>query len=733
MIYKLKISQDFLRVLYFKHWLYSAGCILICLFSLGSYSQTANDFDYIYISPEPMSNYVSLNNNIAIRVGEKLDPGLLKTANIIVKGSKSGVITGKIKLSDDQLTLIFKPVNAYQTNEIVTVHLIDGIQTKTGKKIPSLEYQFQTTSLNSDKYRALHKPIYQDILDNNFRETGETKNTSKKFVRGDSLPEGYPDMTITMSTGPCPGYFFITPNEGGLWNKYMIIMDNHATPVFYRTSKWGVMNMELQPNGLITYCDPPAYKFYGMNSYYQVVDTFAAGNGYNCDFHELRVSEDNHYFIQSYDPQIVDMDTVVPGGLPGATVVGLIVQEIDSDNNVVFQWRSWDHYEITDASDWLQLDNSLHIDYVHGNSIALDSDTSLLISPRNFHEITKIDRRTGDIIWRLNGEKNQFEFINDTLTFAVQHSVLEMDNGNISIFDNSGGKTDTSTFSSALEYKIDEIAKTATLINRVRRIPDAWGMWMGNTYRMDNGHIINGWGHADTLSYIDNRPGITEFDPEGNMVWDILYNNTSYRAFKHQWKTESFTFNTDTIDFGLISQTDSATMIVMLYNNTANDMEINLILNHEPVFSVINPVPFIIPAGESVEIEVKFNPSIRHHYEDVFTFCSDTEEGNQKQRIAQQLYVKGEDNNEFGINDFQENIIKIIPNPNNGTFKIESMDDSPKSIRIFKSNGELIYRKAHFSSEMDKIDISDQPEGIYFVEIYNIETRQTHVEKIILR
>ncbi len=48
----------------------------------------------------------------------------------------------------------------------------------------------------------------------------------------------------------------------------------------------------------------------------------------------------------SYDPQMVDMSKIVPGGNPNATVTGLIVQEIDENKNVVFQWRSWDHFKL---------------------------------------------------------------------------------------------------------------------------------------------------------------------------------------------------------------------------------------------------------------------------------------------------------------------------------------------------------------------------------------------------
>ena len=135
----------------------------------------------------------------------------------------------------------------------------------------------------------------------------------------------------------------------------------------------------------------------------------------------------------SYDYQRVRMDTVVPGGDTDATVIGLIVQELDENKNVVFQWRSWDHFEITDATYNIDLTESI-IDYVHGNAIEMNDDGILLISSRHMDEVTKIDRQTGDIIWRCGGEhceNNEFTFLNDAIGFSHQHDLRRLPNGNL--------------------------------------------------------------------------------------------------------------------------------------------------------------------------------------------------------------------------------------------------------------------------------------------------------------
>src|SRR5262245_47329771 len=153
----------------------------------------------------------------------------------------------------------------------------------------------------------------------------------------------------------------------------------------------------------------------------------------------------------SYDPQIVDMSALTKGGRSDAIVIGLIIQELDQEKNVVFQWRSWDHFQITDVMSHSL--NSSVVDYVHGNSIDVDSDCNLIISCRHMNEVTKISRASGEIIWRLGGRNNQFA-IDDPIRFSHQHDVRRLPNGNLTLFDN--GNFRLPLFSRAVEYAIDE-------------------------------------------------------------------------------------------------------------------------------------------------------------------------------------------------------------------------------------------------------------------------------------
>jgi len=179
----------------------------------------------------------------------------------------------------------------------------------------------------------------------------------------------------------------------------LIITDNFGTPVFYRKTPDFNLDFKRQPGGILTYYDNFKYYFSALDSSYQVIDSFTIGNGYALDYHELLILENNHILLLGQDYQQVAMDTVVPGGDSNAVVVGQIIQEQDENRNVVFQWRSWDHYKIIDATYDIELTDTL-IDYVHANALEVDLDENILISSRHLDEITKIDRQTGNTIWR---------------------------------------------------------------------------------------------------------------------------------------------------------------------------------------------------------------------------------------------------------------------------------------------------------------------------------------------
>jgi len=219
------------------------------------------------------------------------------------------------------------------------------------------------------------------------------------------------------------------------------------------------------------------------------------------------------------------MSQVVPGGQPNAFVKGLIVQELDTEHNVVFEWRSWDHIAITETLESL---TAKTITVVHGNSIEPDRDGNILVSCRNLDAVIKIDRQTGDVIWRLGGKRNQFTFVGDE-GFHRQHDARRLPSGNLTLFDN---RTDIlPLYSRAVEYRLDEVKKTATRVWQYRHTPEIYAPWLSNAQRLPNGNTLISWGQP--------APNATEVSPGGTPVFELGYATqaqASYRVFRFPWQ-----------------------------------------------------------------------------------------------------------------------------------------------------------------------------------------------------
>ncbi|MCF6334042.1 MAG: aryl-sulfate sulfotransferase [Draconibacterium sp.] len=457
--------------------------------------------------------------------------------------------------------------------------------------------------------------------------------TQTAFAQSTPISDFFPEIKILASNGPAEGYFFmgskgLTANGA---SHYITIIDNFGTPVFFRKTNSATASMRLLDDGRIAYMHGVPRKLIFLDSMLEISEIYSA-QGYKTNPHDWDVSKAGNVLLMGVAPRTVDMTQFVLDGNPEAKALDLIVQEFDNMNNLLFTWNSADHFEITDANE-----NSSYVDfskkqldYVHANGICYDSDTSFLISCRHMDEITKVDKRTGEIIWRLGGKKNQFQFINDELKFSHQHCIRKLENGNILLFDN--GNLHNPQYSSAVEYQLDEENKTATLVNRIYRNPKNYSNHEGKVQRLSNGNTLVSWGPY--------WPSFTEFNPDGSpaLEWDFTKHSYCPRIEKYKWQTKIFETDLDSIDFG-IWVADTLFQSVWVKNNSINNLDINNVETRTGFFNIKNELPILILPNDSAELKIWFNPesSETGYFNDVVTIASDSE----TQRIARQVKVTG--------------------------------------------------------------------------------------------
>jgi hypothetical protein len=339
----------------------------------------------------------------------------------------------------------------------------------------------------------------------------------------DTLPSDLPLPAIRVLKNTGDGYIFAAVPYWGKGSAYLVAYSNNGRPVMYKKVSSACTDFKMQENGRLTYYDFDEKKFIVLDSTLSAVDSFTAQNGFSTDEHDLKILQNGHALLIGYAYKEVDMSSIVQGGSRNARVIVNVLQEIDGMKNVVFEWKADEHYRYTDVGPEVNLlDESF--EFTHINSIDVDRDGGLIISSRHLDEVTKIDRKTGAIIWRFGGKNNQFRFTNDTIGFSGQHSACILPNGNLLLFDN--GVYHDTRFSRVLEYALDEVNKTADLVWSYRNTPDISSTFWGNAQRLENGNTFIGWGYAGIAA--------TEVDPSGNTVFEMTFPKDvySYRIYR---------------------------------------------------------------------------------------------------------------------------------------------------------------------------------------------------------
>jgi arylsulfate sulfotransferase len=208
------------------------------------------------------------------------------------------------------------------------------------------------------------------------------------------------------------------------------------------------------------------------------------------DVHEFILLGDHHYIYETY---YSEQPTNIPAALkpaPGVKVAACIIQEVNN-GAVVFQWDASQVAELYSSSQQNNnfSDPTITHDYLHLNSICVDStDNNLIVSFRNCDEIIKLNRQSGEIMWRLGGSNSDFVQTPAQL-FLRQHYARIIEGGKTLIFIDNGDSVRPN--SRILEFQLDQTAKTITNFTAFQ-VPDKFIEFAGSVQKIDDYYFIGG-------------------------------------------------------------------------------------------------------------------------------------------------------------------------------------------------------------------------------------------------
>jgi hypothetical protein len=365
-----------------------------------------------------------------------------------------------------------------------------------------------------------------------------------------TTPTAPPPVTILSSQANIgEGDIFLTPTgDTDTYANGPEILDRHGNVVWFHAVPEGQTAADFRAQ---TYLGQPVLTWwqgtglgglssgtdYIYNQHFQQIATVNAGNGLSADGHEFLITPWNTALILSYTTATADLTSI--GGPADQTVINGVVQEVDiATGRVLFQWNSQDHVPFSQSEQPLPASPSTPWDWFHINAVKVDTDGNLLIDARDTWTTYKVNPFTGNIIWQLGGKDSSFTLQaapgqvldSEGEIFAWQHDPQPVGNDVYTFFDNESSGTPLLPTSRAITVKLNEQARTATLVAADNQPEGLSAASQGNAQPILGGNLFVGWGAL---------PYFSEFNAAGQLVFNAAFpaGVNTYRAYLLPWNS----------------------------------------------------------------------------------------------------------------------------------------------------------------------------------------------------
>ena len=323
-----------------------------------------------------------------------------------------------------------------------------------------------------------------------------------------------------------------------------LILDNQLQPVWFQAvpEKQVASNLSLQ-----TYKGKPALAWWQgvvtntgqtesgeyviANQHYQPVARLKGRDGWVLTLHEIAIRGEDAWVTANKN---IAKDLSKYGGAYNGALIDSAVQEYNiKTGKLLSTWDALDHIPLEDSYASVPT-NGFPWDAYHVNSISLTEKGQFLVSMRNTWAAYLVDAASGRIEWTLGGKRSSFK-LGKGAEFQWQHDVQFGPASTVTLFDDhccqltGGGTSVPATGASrGLVLKLDEGAKTATLVAEYSGGNQFETEYMGDTQPLPGGNVFIGWG---------SEPYLSEYSRAGKQLLQGRFPgpDLSYRSTLEQW------------------------------------------------------------------------------------------------------------------------------------------------------------------------------------------------------
>jgi hypothetical protein len=333
------------------------------------------------------------------------------------------------------------------------------------------------------------------------------------------LPNNFPTYTFTRYQAVSPQYFVLTRNDVN----YAMIFNNRGVPMWWAPAR--TWNARVLSTGNVIWYSAPQRRFeiHALDGKFLRA---VAPVGLGADGHDVQFLPNGDSLVSGQVLQ-EHVDTSAFGHSSDATVKSADLQQVTRDGQLVWRWNTFDHIPLEETGRWWNAapTNTEPYDIVHWNSIQ-PAGSSVIASFRHLDAVYKIDKTTGNIVWKLGGTDTpeSLTVVGDLRadTLGAQHDARLLPDGTITVFDNATGLSNPQP--RAVRFQIDEQAGTATLLESITDPAVPTSQCCGSARRLSNGDWLINWAQT-------NDHPIAGYKPNGDRTFFMTFpSRSTYRA-----------------------------------------------------------------------------------------------------------------------------------------------------------------------------------------------------------